>query len=116
MSHIQLIVQLFDPAGAAVPQPVPIWQAAPCEQDCGGTGGGDVGGGGGGDVGGHDTVHWKCPVPSQKHEFVQPLGIPPPHPSLPLHGVPGVTQVVPGGTEEVPGGQVSLTHCPLMIA
>jgi hypothetical protein len=95
-----------------VPQPVPIWQAAPCEQDGAGPGGGAGGGGGGG---GQETLHWKCPVLSQKHELEHPLGIPPPQPTLPAHGAPGLAQVLVG-TEEVPGGQVSEMHWPLTIA
>jgi hypothetical protein len=107
---MQLSVQMLEPAGAAVPQPVPIWQGAPCAQAVG------TGGGGGGGGGGQDTLHWKCPPLSQKHEFVHPLGVPPPQPSLALHGAPGVKHVLPVGTEEVPGGQVSVTQLPLTIA
>ena len=110
---MQLYEQAFGP-DPTLPQPVPIWHAAPWAQAGAGIGGGGGGGGVGGDGGGQVTLHWKCPEPSQKHELEHPLGIPLPQPEFPLHGAPGVTQVPVAGC--APGGQISVTHLPLMMA
>jgi hypothetical protein len=67
-------------------------------------------------------VHWKCPLASHVHEFVQPLASPPPQPSPALQASPSMAHGAGGdggggrgpASIGVPGGQGNVSvHTPL---